>query len=165
MAVRTAAPPATGLIVRVVLTLVGAAGLIIGAFLNWLVHFGSSHGTDVGVNIFWSTHPDSNPTFLASAGFVTIVIGLIALIGLAPRTGGLTRLAGALGVVAFVLFVITLYRLKQPNLDIGDVGVGMWLILAGGVVALIGGFFGSRTTVVAAPAAPVTTTGPPPPPA
>ncbi|MFN2544781.1 MAG: sugar:proton symporter [Actinomycetota bacterium] len=163
MATQTSYRPPATIALRVLLTLVGAAGLIIGAFLDWLKGAGPTHGTDVGANIFWSTNPSSDPNFLASAGFITIVIGLVAILGLAMRTGVLTRLAGAVGIVAFILFVITLYRVKGVNLGIDDVDIGMWLVLVGGVLALIGGFFGNRAvmTTTAAPMA----AGPPPPPA
>ena len=163
MAMQTTTRPSAGLAGRVLLTLVGSAGLIIGSFLDWFKSSSSTHGTDVGVNIFWSTNPDANPNFLASAGFVTIVIGIVAILGLALRTGALTRLAGALGIVAFILYLITLYRVPDANLDVGDVDIGMWLILAGGVLALIGGFMGSRT-VVTTTAAPAPAAPAPPPP-
>jgi hypothetical protein len=166
MTIQTATRPAGGVAARVALTLIGAAGLIVGSFLHWFTDSGVK-STKIPVKIFWSTNIQSaNASFVASAGFVTIVIGLIALLGLAARTGALTRLAGVLGIVAFVLFVITLYRVKQPNLTIGDVGVGMWIILAGGVVALVAGFFGSRSVVMTsarAPAVGTTPAGPPPP--
>jgi uncharacterized membrane protein YphA (DoxX/SURF4 family) len=141
---------AGGLAARGVLTVVGAAGLIIGSFLDWLSE-GPSKGTDVGADIFWSTTPKSDPNFFVSAGFVTIVLGLLVLLGLALRTGTLTRLAAVLGVIAFVLYVITLYRFKGVEYNIGDVGIGMWIVLAGGVLALIGGFLGARPTVVGPP--------------
>ena len=154
-------PPAT-LALRVALTLAGAAGLIIGSFLEWVSDTGSE-GTKIPVKVFWSTDVgQADAAFLASAGFVTIVLGLVALLGLALRTGGLTRLAGALGVIAFVLFLITLYRVPGADLTVADIGIGMWLVLVGGVLALIGGFMGNRAvmTTTAAPA-----TAPPPPPA
>ena len=73
-----------------------------------------------------------------------IVLGLLAIVGLAPRSGWLTRLAGTLGVAGFVLFVIELYRAPTDTLP----GVGAWVCLAGGIVALAGGFMGTRRVVV-----------------
>jgi hypothetical protein len=125
------------------LTLVGAAGLIIGSFMSW---FRSFAGTDIGIRTLWGTpHPTS--AFLRSAGAVTVLLGLIAIVGLAPRSGWLTRLAGALGIVAFVLFVIQVYR-APGKASIADLGPGMWLVLAGAIVALVGGFVGTRHRVV-----------------
>jgi hypothetical protein len=157
MATETTYRPAGTVAIRMFLTLLGAAGLILGSFLDWA---GGTAGTDIENKVFWSTNAGT-ADFIKSAGVVTIVIGLLALLGLAARTGWLTRLAGALGVVAFVTFVITLYRIKEPKVDIGDVQIGMWLVLAGAVLALIAGFFGDRTVVTTAPAAPVA--APPPP--
>jgi hypothetical protein len=133
-----------GLIVRMILTLVGAAGLIIGAFLDW---FQGTSGVDLDIRAFWETTFESETsTFVATVGFVMIVLGLLAIVGMAPRSGWLTRLAGALGVVGFVLFLIQLYRADET---VADVQVGAWVCLAGGIIALIGGFFGTRTAVVA----------------
>ena len=143
-----AGPSATGLLTRVVLTLIGAALMIVSAFLDWVE---SATGIDLGVDVLWTTTPETNADFIASAGFVAIVLGLIAIVGLAPRTGVLTSLAGALGIVAFILFVVSIYR-TEGDFGIQDIAIGGWLLLAGGVVALIGGFFGAR------PAAVVTTT-------
>ncbi|HJV04403.1 MAG TPA: hypothetical protein VJ868_03995, partial [Actinomycetota bacterium] len=91
-----------------------------------------------------------------SVGFVTIILGLLALLGMAFRTGWLTRIAGALGIVVFVLYAITLYRVPG-DAGFGEIGIGAWLVLIGGILALIGGFLGTRT-VVQQPA-----TAPPPP--
>ncbi len=85
---------------------------------------------------------------IASAGLVLIVLGVVALVGLVPPTGWLTRLAGALGIIAFALFLITLYRVQEVDLDIG---VGMWLVLVGGLLAVVGGFFGPRRGVTTVP--------------
>jgi hypothetical protein len=133
-----------GLGVRILLTLAGAAGLIVGAFLDWI---DGITGVDLDVRSFWQTTFDTETsTFLETVGFVMIVLGLLAIIGLAPRSGWLTRFAGALGIAGFVLFLIEVYRADQT---VADVQAGAWLALAGGVVALIGGFFGTRAAVVA----------------
>jgi hypothetical protein len=132
-----------GLIVRVILTLAGAAGLIIGAFMDWLR---GTAGVDMDIRAFWQTTFDKqSSTFIETVGFVMIVLGLLAIVGLAPRSGWLTRFAGALGIVGFVLFLIEVYR---ADLTVADVQVGAWVALAGGVVALIGGFFGTRAAVM-----------------
>jgi hypothetical protein len=139
-----------GLIVRILLTLVGAAGLIIGAFLDW---FQGKTGVDLDIRAFWQTTFDKqSSTFVETVGFVMIVLGLLAIVGLAPRSGWLTRFAGALGIVGFILFLIEVYRADQT---VADVKIGAWVALAGGIVALIGGFFGTRVAVVA-PAGTVT---------
>jgi hypothetical protein len=134
---------AGSLAVRVVLTLLGAAGLIVGSFLAW---FQSVDGTKITMRIFVA-HPGTVTALLRSAGAVTILIGFLAILGLAPRTGWLTRLAGALGLVATILFVIQMFR-APGNASISDLGAGFWLVLAGAVVALIGGFFGTRHRVM-----------------
>jgi len=132
-----------GLIVRILLTLVGAAGLIIGSFMDWLQ---GTTGVDMDIRAFWQTTFDKqSSTFVETVGFAMIVLGLLAIVGLAPRSGWLTRFAGALGIVGFVLFLIQVYRADQT---VADVQAGAWIALAGGVVALIGGFFGTRVAVV-----------------
>jgi hypothetical protein len=139
-----------GLIVRMLLTLVGAAGLIIGGFLDW---FQGNTGVDLDIRAFWeTTFQKQDSTFVATVGFVMIVLGLLAIVGMAPRSGWLTRFAGALAIAGFVLFLIEVYRADQT---VADVQVGAWVCLAGGVVALIGGFFGTRTAVVAPAGTPV----------
>jgi hypothetical protein len=132
-----------GLGVRVLLTLAGAAGLIVGAFLEWIV---GAEGVDLDIRAFWQTTFDTDTsTFVETVGFVMIVLGLLAIVGMAPRSGWLTRFAGALAIAGFVLFLIEVYRADQT---VADVRAGAWVALAGGVVALIGGFFGTRAAVV-----------------
>jgi hypothetical protein len=132
-----------GMAVRVLLTLVGAAGLIVGAFLDWIR---TTSGVNLDITSLWESGFDQeSETFVATIGFVAIILGLLAILGLAPRSGWLTRIAGALGIVLFVLFAIQVYR---TDLTVQDIEVGAWIALAGGVVALIGGFFGTRQAVV-----------------
>lgn len=138
------APTAGGLMTRIVLSALGAAGMIIGAFLPWA--FGDE-GISVGPEVFYSTQVTTDASLVSSAGGIVILLGLLALVGMALRTGWLTSLAGALGIVAFVLVLITLYRVDA---SVTDAELGLWLVLAGGVLALIGGFFGARPTAVVA---------------
>ena len=133
-----------GLAVRIVLTLVGAAGMIVSLFMNWVR---GQLATDISVRALFQTNQVRNLNFVESIGFVMLVLGLVAIVGLAPRTGWLTSLAGALGIVVFVLLLVEMYR-APGNLTVSDLDPGAWVGLAGSVVVLIGGFFGARTTAV-----------------
>ena len=135
---------------RLLATLLGVALLVGGAFLEWA----PSHTGDK-LNIKALVQPDfaAEADFVRTVGGVGVLIGLVALIGLVDRTGWLTRLAGAAALVVFVLFAIEAYRVfgHDFNTAVGDLRTGAWLLLAGGVVLLIGGFLGAR--VVHVPAA------------
>jgi hypothetical protein len=148
----TVAHPAwdwAGMAVRVVLTLVGAAGLVVSAFMDWI---NGTTAVNLDIRSLWeSGFEGESETFIATVGFVAIVLGLLAIVGLAPRSGWLTRIAGALGIVLFVLFTIQVYR---ADLAVDDIDPGAWVALAGGLVALVGGFFGARRAVVATPTGP-----------
>jgi hypothetical protein len=146
-------------VARIVFTIVGAAAMIVAAFLSWINFQVPEGAEDVlrtsGVNldwsIFFSTADPFGASFYASAGMVAIVLGVLALVGLAFQTGWLTRLAGALGIVAVVLYAITLYRVPNESFTLADIGLGAWVLAGGGLVALIAGFLGSRSVVVTTP--------------
>jgi hypothetical protein len=127
---------------RVLLTALGAAGMVVGAFLEWV---GGDRGTNLSYRVFFEPTPEGNPIFLTSAGFVVIAIALLALLGLAGNW--ITRLAGALGIAAFVLFAISVYRAETTSTFFESIQIGAWLVLAGSVIALIGGFVGTRRVV------------------
>ena len=103
----------------------------------------SIQGTKLDVQAFWTTNFRSTETFVRSAGFAMIVVGLVAVVGLAMATGWLTRLAGAVAVIGFVLFAIEVYRSSANDM----IEVGAWLVLAGGIVTLIAGFVGPRPMI------------------
>jgi hypothetical protein len=128
-------------IVRLVLTILGAAAMIFGSFLQWVLNTGNGAlvGTDLPLRSFYRPVFTQGSSFISSPGAVMILLGLIALLGMAGWGGWLTRIAGALGIIALVLVVIEMNRadLSLPN----DIGPGMWVALAGSVVALVGGFF------------------------
>jgi hypothetical protein len=149
-------PTASGLATRLVLSVLGAAGMIIGAFLPWF-RFGEGEappgigltGIEVSNSIFYSTDDPFGASFVESAGLAAIILGVLALLGMAFRSGWLTSVAGVLGIIAFALVLISLYRVPDAGFDVSNVGIGLWVVLAAGVVALIGGFFGTRPTAVA----------------
>jgi hypothetical protein len=130
-------------VVRILLTLAGAAGMIVGAFGAWV---GSVAGTELTYRALFRIDR-TTAAFAASVGGVMIVLGLVGVVGLAFRSGWMTRLAGALGIVGFVLFVIELFR-APGALRTGDIGWGAWLALAGAIVMLISGFFTTKAVVV-----------------
>jgi hypothetical protein len=129
-------------VARVALTLLGAAGLIVGAFMEWTR---SIDGTKLDLRALWTTNFQTTDTFVATVGFAMIVVGLVAIVGLAIGSGWLTRLAGAVAVVGFVLFAIEVYRSSADDM----IGVGAWIALAGGIVTLIAGFLGPRPVITA----------------
>ena len=130
--------PALG--ARVIFTLLGAAGMIIGAFLHWTR---GMVGTTVGLRTLWTASMSTAPTFILSVGTLMIGLGLIAILSLSFGSGWLTRLAGAVGIVAVVLLAIETFR-AAPS---GSVELGAWVSAAGSLVVLIAGWFGSvRTT-------------------
>src|SRR5436309_8731477 len=128
-AARTAAPAAArrpyspvGIAVRFILTALGAAGLIMGAFLNWVNNI---DGVRLDDRALYQTSFISTSTFVRTVGFGAIVLGLLALLGMAFRSGWLTRIAGALGIVGFVLFAIQLYRVNGDQ----TIQFGAWISL------------------------------------
>lgn len=132
---------AGSLVARIILTVLGAAAMVLGAFLDWVGDAGfNAVGTEIEWTVFFSTSVDQ-VGLLTSAGLVVIVLGVLAAVGLIPPRGWLTRLAGALGIIAFVLVLISLYRAEG---SVANARIGLWLVLIGGVLAVIGGFLGPR---------------------
>jgi hypothetical protein len=131
---------------RLVATLIGVAALVVGAFLNWTP---ARTGDKLTVRALVQTDFGAHSDIVKTVGGISILIALVALIGLVDRTGWLTRLTGAAALVVFVMFAIEAYRFYGDNLGtaVRDVRAGLWLQLAGGLLLLIGGFFGSRTVV------------------
>jgi hypothetical protein len=134
---------------RLVLSLIGGTLLISSAFLDWLrFEDRAPQGTDVPIQFLWSPAEREAPEFVTSMGFVVIVLGLLTFAGLVPRTGWLTSPAGALAVVAFVLCVITVYRVEPFHVGIGELDIGAWMVLGGAVIAFVGGLAGPRRVAV-----------------
>jgi hypothetical protein len=72
--------------------------------------------------------------FVTSLGFVTIILGVVALVG--ARSGTMTWLAGAAAVIGLIVYFVIL----------GDTsGEGAWLALVGGICALAAGILAAAT--------------------
>jgi hypothetical protein len=132
----------TNVAARVVFTLLGAAGLIIGAFLDWTDDIG---GLDLSWRALYKTEFVTTDTIYKTVGGLSILLGLLLVVSLASWFGSFTRLIGALGIVMFVLFAIEIYRDSASH----DIQIGAWLALAGSVLAVIGGFIRPVTTTTA----------------
>jgi hypothetical protein len=136
---------------RLLATLIGVALLVVGAFLDWTP---SHTGDKLNAKALLQPNFGGESDLVRTVGGLAILIGLVALIGLVDRTGWLTRLAGAAALVVFVMFAVEAYRVYGHDFTSAVHGMraGAWLLLAGGVVMLIGGFFGGHE-VVAVPTA------------
>jgi hypothetical protein len=122
---------------RLLLTLLGGAALVVGAFLNWTRDTAATSLTNRSlVQLDFTTRSD----IVKTVGGISILIGIVAVVGLIDRTGWLSRLAGALGIVLFILFAVEVYRSADHSVQ-----AGAWLALAGGVVLIIGGMLTPRS--------------------
>jgi hypothetical protein len=137
---------------RLLLTFFGAAALIGGAFLRWTGPPSSLRGVDFDYITYFKlafgadvSRPstalsEGTMTFLTSGGLLALVLGGLALLGLASRNGLLTRLGAGLAFVVLVVVAITLAaRSGAP-----PVAAGLLVCLAGSLAALIGGFMARR---------------------
>lgn len=123
---------------RVVITLIGVAALVVGAFLDW-------QAAQPGYRLTFRSllHDDfgtaANTT--RSVGAISILIAAFALLTLLDRWGWLTRLAGLAAVVLFAMFALQLYRHSGQRVDpaFHAVRAGAWAVLGAGVVLLLGG--------------------------
>jgi len=131
-----------GLAGRIALTLTGAALMILGSFLRWV---GLLKGTDLSIHALYNDKFHHSGHFFTNVGAVMMGLALLAIIGLAFHTGWLTRIAGALGIVVFVLFAIQLYRGPGGQ----SIGPGAWVALGGSILTLVAGFFRSSSKRVA----------------
>lgn len=145
---------------QVVLSILGAAGMIGGALLAWLkplkftalelnwrllTHYYRAHSV-----AYFAARPSRAIT---SIGAIMIALGVIALIGLVIRWRWLTFLAGLAGIVTVLAFGYTLVRAPQVHL-LTALGIGGWIGLIGGILALIGGLIPVRRRRRAGPRMP-----------
>jgi hypothetical protein len=125
-------------VLRVVLTLLGALLMVVGAFADW---FPDVPGTELTyesyVESVFETDAPAPPggvdSIFVSVGLLPLVLAVFVLLGLASRRGLLTRLAAGVGLLAMVAFAFTV-----ANAGI-SLGAGIYLVIVGAALALAGG--------------------------
>jgi hypothetical protein len=122
---------------RVALGVLGAAGLVAAAFLDWTDDI---QGLDLRWNALYKTVFVTTDTAYKSIGGLSIVLGLLLVVSLLTRLGSLTGLIALLGIAMFVLFVIEIYRDSVSH----DIQIGAWVALGGSVLGLIGALVPTR---------------------
>lgn len=127
-----------GIASRLLLTALGAAGLIGAAFLQWTR---DTKGIDLGWRAVYQTTFVSTTDSLLTVGGGAVVLGLVAVLGLVERSGWLTRVAGALGVIGTVLVIVEVERSSDHSLQ-----WGVWSALAGSVLCIAAGLAAVRET-------------------
>ena len=141
----TYGPSQQGAAWRLVLSIVSGLALIASTFTPW----GYDHRAyNIGADALFTSKATVNASFLTSVGLLTLVLGILALLGLIPRRGWLTTAAGVGGVIVAMEFLIThLIRADFPwsRLDYG------WYLLLLSVLALPAAFVGTRPEGVAPP--------------
>jgi hypothetical protein len=128
-------------LLRMCLTPPGALLMVLGAFADW---YPGVPGTDLTyenyVETVFSADAPSPPgnvdSIFVSVGLVPLVLAVFVLLGLASRRGLLTRLAAGVALLFAVAFAFTV-----GNQGV-DAAAGVYLVIAGSVIALIGGICG-----------------------
>src|SRR5438093_169606 len=118
---------------RSFLSVIGAAGIIISAFSDWL---NGNNAWSMPISSLYHQTFEKAPQFGLAIGAILVVLGLLAILGLATN-GVLTRVAGAVAVLIFAGWMIELYARHNPADNLP--GIGAWLALIGGLAAATGG--------------------------
>jgi hypothetical protein len=139
--ITTGRPFAAMSVVRVVLTLAGAAALVIAVFQVWI---NSANGDALAFDAYWKMNPATDVNFWRAAALVPLGCAVLGVIGLMSLSGWISRLAGAIAIIAFGLIVVELARADATLPD--AIGSGLWWMLGGGVVMVIGSLVAPTTS-------------------
>ena len=123
------------------LPLVGAAALLLAAFLPWVSGFTSVNSLDVALSFLWDLNAAGSPYL----GWLIIGIAVIALALAVMKkpNPSLLRLMGFLAVAVTGAFLVQMYRgITDSGGTFGDVfdflGIAPWVSLGAGVVLIAG---------------------------
>jgi len=123
------------------LPLIGAAALLLSAFLPWVSGFTSVNSLDVALSFLWDLNAAGSPYL----GWVIIGIAVIALALAVMKKPNpqLLRLMGFLAVAITGAFLFQMYRgITDSGGTFGDVfdflGIAPWVSLGAGVVLVAG---------------------------
>lgn len=123
------------------LPLVGAAGLLLAAFLPWVDAFGASANSfDVALSFLWDVNASGS-----DFGFLVVALAVVAVVLAAlPRPyRGLLMLAGVVTIAVGADFIAQMYRgVADIGGTLGDtfdyLGFAPWVMLASGITLLAG---------------------------
>jgi hypothetical protein len=123
------------------LPLIGAAALLLAAFLPWVSGFTSVNSLDVALSFLWDLNAAGSPYL----GWVIIGIAVIALALAVMKkpNPSLLRLMGLLAIAITAAFLVQMYRgITDSGGTFGDVfdflGIAPWVSLGAGVVLIAG---------------------------
>jgi hypothetical protein len=132
-------PAPVGIAIRILLALAGSGLMIAGGFLEWLRSPGVN-GIELGYRVYYRTGAlGEEGAFFTSAGAIIGLLGILAIVGIADASGSATRFMGALGLVGYALFSVTVARADGFSYP-ADLGLGAWLVLVGSILAVVAGF-------------------------
>ena len=113
-------------------TIAGGVLLAAGSFLPWFTHdsLGSVNGFDGG-----------DAYFTLAAGIILAVLGYMTYSGKSYPSW----IGWVVAALALVLVVIDYFDISDTaDLLGGSVGIGVWLMFAGAIIALVGMFMGRK---------------------
>jgi hypothetical protein len=116
-----------------VLGLVAAAALALAAFLPWV---DDRSAGDIPLQTLWDDAA-STADFVSSLAAVLLVLAAVALVATFVAAGWLLAIDGLVAVALVIAWYV------QEGRD-GDVGVGVWVALVGGLCALLAFWLGRR---------------------
>lgn len=131
-----------------VIAIIGALLMIIGVFLSWYTVSGMGESETASG---WEIATDGDGVFNYSyAPYVSLVCGIICLIGMiVPMVLPAKNIGKGLSILGLILAIVTiivaaLYASDAPSLNLGDlgrmgVGAGVWVVIVGAVLTVIGG--------------------------
>ncbi len=130
-------------LLRVLVTLLGAGLMVVGAFLTWT---GGLRGTEFTIPAFLHlalSQTGEPPSiegamqFFTSCGLGIIVLAVVSALGILTARARLTKLGAGLGLVLLIGFIVVMAS-KGAGVDLG-----VFVSLFGCLVALAAGFMGT----------------------
>jgi hypothetical protein len=133
---------------RTILTLLGGALMIVGAFIPWSagpvlrgIDFTATEVDRLSDQFQLIQLPDIVSQPFASAGAAIVVLAIVAMIGLFGPKGRLSRWAAAIGAVIAAGFLVSA---AISVVAVARVDVGSFVVLVGCACAFIGGYLAPK---------------------
>ncbi len=130
-------------VARQAATVVGALLVLGAAGLPWVTSAKQSRSPfHLSPRWLWAGQSGFNADPVKSIGILLLVAAGVIVLGLTTSGRWVTAIGGLAAFVAGALFLFQLVAGATPKLTISSAGIGLWLALAGGVLAVITAFLG-----------------------